>query len=299
MKTFILTPRILFLAAMTTVTTALLHAQQLEPLEPAPATQNQVTAESSPPTPTPSTAPAFSADKFERTIRITPDGKQVTLSENRPMKIARGPEGQIRAEAIGVDEECQKSAKASQDCTSSAITLFDPTTQTVTHWGERSNNAHASVVFPITPSRAAEIEEDTTSIPDESGSLDSEGATVTTKDLGQKTIEGISATGFRTTVTLPARARGNKNTITTIHEVWTSTEMNLVVQVIDAQTTGSSPITKEAIHGLDHVSLNPEPSLFHPPDDYDQQDYRVTNPGKSNDRLAESDIPQYAAWFVK
>jgi hypothetical protein len=236
-------------------------------------------------------SPAFSAEKFARVVRITPDGKELVLSERRPAKLARSAEGQIRVEDVSIDEDCSRSEKSPYACSFSEITLFNPAPQTVTHWGERSNYGHEAVILQITPSRAKEIEEDTATMPDESGSLDTEGTIVSTQNLGQKTIEGISATGFRTTTSLPARTRGNKDTITTIHEVWTSTQMNLVVKVIDGD-----PNKKLTIHGLDHVSFSPAPSLFQIPDDYELQDRRAST---YSDQYAEPDMSQYAAWFVK
>jgi hypothetical protein len=75
--------------------------------------------------------------------------------------------------------------------------------------------------------------------------------------------------------------------------------MNLVAKVIDTKVTSGDPNVEETIRGLDHISLSPDPSLFRPPDDYEHQEWRVTNPGKSGDQHAEHDMPQYAAWFVK
>ncbi|HTJ30313.1 MAG TPA: hypothetical protein VL346_07420 [Acidobacteriaceae bacterium] len=184
-------------------------------------------------------------------------------------------------------------------CTIEIITLYDPRKHTITHWLEGPRAGHSSVVFEIVPSRAREIEDDTKSIPDESGTIDTEDAIVTSQNLGQKTIDGISVTGSRTIVTLPARARGNKETVISTHEVWISAEMNLVVKVIDAEVTSGNPDKIETIRGLKDISLSPDPALFLPPDDYQREDWRVTNPGKPGDELAERDMPQYAAWFVK
>ena len=89
----------------------------------------------------------------------------------------------------------------------------------MTNWLEGPTAGRVSLLLEITSSRAQEIEGDTTSIPDESGCMDTEGATVTTENLGRKEVEGVSASGLRTTVMLPARARGNKDTIITTHEV--------------------------------------------------------------------------------
>jgi hypothetical protein len=298
-QNFAISPTTLLLIVMISVATAPVFGLQSELAKPSQAGQDQVHGSNNSFNPSPASSPAFSAEKYIREVRNMPDGKQIILSESRPMKIARSAEGQIRVEGGSVYDDCSQSGKSSSPCSSVGITVFNPATQTVTHWLEGSIAGHSSVVLQITSSRAAEIEEDTTSMPDESAQFDTEGATVTTQDLGRKTIEGISAIGLRTIVTLPARARGNKDTITTAHEVWTSTEMNLVVKIVDARMTSGDPNEVETIRGLDHVDLTPEPSLFQAPKDYEHQEYAVTNPGKPGDRQAERDMPQYAAWFVK
>jgi hypothetical protein len=46
----------------------------------------------------------------------------------------------------------------------------------------------------------------------------------------------------------------------TIHEVWTSAQMHLVLKVVDGDPHGD-----EVVSGLDHISLTPKSELFTPP----------------------------------
>ena len=58
---------------------------------------------------------------------------------------------------------------------------------------------------------------------------DAEGVGKTTReDLGQQTIEGVSATGTRTTTEIPAGAIGNEQPIKIVSEQWFSPELQVL-----------------------------------------------------------------------
>jgi hypothetical protein len=87
------------------------------------------------------------------------------------------------------------------------------------------------------------------------------------EDLGTTTIQGIEATGRRTTTTIPAGQMGNDQPIVSTYETWQSKGLGfgLVLRSVrDDPRTGTE--TREI------VSLTqgePDPALFQPPDGYE------------------------------
>jgi hypothetical protein len=55
------------------------------------------------------------------------------------------------------------------------------------------------------------------------------GAAFDTKDLGERTFEGVSATGVRHIATLPAGAIGNELPIEIVSERWYSADLDALV----------------------------------------------------------------------
>src|SRR5439155_694874 len=56
-----------------------------------------------------------------------------------------------------------------------------------------------------------------------------ENGTENTESLGSQTVDGLEATGTRTTVTIPAGAIGNERPIEVVSERWYSPELQVVV----------------------------------------------------------------------
>jgi len=91
------------------------------------------------------------------------------------------------------------------------------------------------------------------------------GSTQTSQeDLGRQTVEGVAATGTRTTWTIPANAIGNLQPIKIVSEQWFSPELQLLVL-----TKHSDPRTGENVYRLQSiVRAEPDRSLFTLPPDY-------------------------------
>lgn len=90
------------------------------------------------------------------------------------------------------------------------------------------------------------------------------GGQTTREDLGQQTIEGVSATGTRTTTEIPAGAIGNDQPIKIVSEQWFSPELQVLVL-----TKHSDPRTGETTYRLTGiVRAEPARSLFDLPPDY-------------------------------
>lgn len=85
-----------------------------------------------------------------------------------------------------------------------------------------------------------------------------------TENLGTQTIEGMEATGTRTTVTIPAGAIGNDKPIAIVSERWFSPELQVVVQSVHRD-----PRFGETTYRLTGISRGePEKALFEVPSDY-------------------------------
>jgi hypothetical protein len=86
----------------------------------------------------------------------------------------------------------------------------------------------------------------------------------TQEDLGQQTIEGITATGTRTTTEIPAGAIGNEQPIKIVSEQWFSPDLQVLVL-----TKHTDPRIGETTYRLTGiVRAEPARSLFDLPPDY-------------------------------
>jgi hypothetical protein len=89
-----------------------------------------------------------------------------------------------------------------------------------------------------------------------------------TEDLGTQVMEGVRATGSRTTVTIPAGAIGNERPIVTTSERWYSPDLGVVVM-----SKHSDPRLGTTTYRLtDLVRSDPDPALFQVPSDYTVKD---------------------------
>jgi hypothetical protein len=87
---------------------------------------------------------------------------------------------------------------------------------------------------------------------------------VTTENLGSQTIEGVQATGVRTTQTIAVGKIGNDRPITIVTEVWTSPELKTIVM-----SKRNDPRMGEQTFKLTNIQRGePDPSLFVVPSDF-------------------------------
>jgi hypothetical protein len=86
----------------------------------------------------------------------------------------------------------------------------------------------------------------------------------TREELGQQTIEGVIATGTRTTTEIPAGAIGNEQPLKIVSEQWYSSELQVLVL-----TKHADPRSGETTYRLTGiVRAEPARSLFDLPPDY-------------------------------
>jgi hypothetical protein len=98
--------------------------------------------------------------------------------------------------------------------------------------------------------------------------VNSSKANTKVEHLGMQTIEGVSAEGTRTTITIPAGQIGNELPIVTVSERWYSPELQVTVM-----STRSDPRTGTTTYKLTNINRSePAPSLFQVPPDYTVHD---------------------------
>ena len=85
-----------------------------------------------------------------------------------------------------------------------------------------------------------------------------------TENLGTQTINGVVATGTRTTQTIPVGAIGNLQQIQIVREVWISQDLKVPVMI-----KTSDPRFGDTVMQLANiVQANPDASLFQVPAGY-------------------------------
>jgi len=90
------------------------------------------------------------------------------------------------------------------------------------------------------------------------------GAQPNVEQLGTKTIQGVAATGTRTTFTIPTGQIGNDKPIQVVDERWYAADLQVTMQ-----STHSDPRTGTITYALSNVSLGePAATLFQVPSDY-------------------------------
>jgi hypothetical protein len=82
-------------------------------------------------------------------------------------------------------------------------------------------------------------------------------------DLGTQVVNGVSATGTRTTVTTPAGTIGNQQAMQSVREVWMATDLKIPVLIKSTDPRGNTVAQLTNI-----VQGEPDPSLFQVPAGY-------------------------------
>ncbi len=198
----------------------------------------------------------FSAVKFSRRIHIGPGDKPVTTAEQRRVMVARDEDGRI----FMTEGESQTSESCDLPnmgelpvCDDWIVIIFDPKAALLWHWGVGKVDETTQYVEWVLNSDQVAEDERLTSLPPVQPIQETEQG-VSIKDLGEQNIQGIPARGVRTTT---SHSEGASNPSVTIHEVWTSVSMGLVLKVVDGDPRGD-----ETVSGLDHISLARAPALF-------------------------------------
>jgi hypothetical protein len=241
----------------------------------------------------PLTGHAFSATKYARVVTVLPDGRRhFVRNEHYPVRIARDADGRIMMQSTvdSVASECDfPTMRTPPPCPTWNVFVIDPGAHLDTHWSAGELGAHGAVAITLSQERLESAARLTTEIPNLEPDPDRDATSVRKQDLGERVIDGLRAHGVRTTIVYPIGHSGSKVPTTLIHEIWIAPEMNLIVRVIDGDPHG-----EELIWGLEKISLQPELSLFVPPEGYVVQvrsliaDWAVMN-----------DFEHLESWFGK
>jgi len=97
----------------------------------------------------------------------------------------------------------------------------------------------------------------------------------TTENLGSQSINGVTAQGIRTTMTIPKGQIGNNKDIKVLTERWSSTDLQMLVKSIN-----SDPRFGDTTYQLTKVVQSaPDPALFQIPAGYTVTDQKPTARG--------------------
>jgi hypothetical protein len=90
-------------------------------------------------------------------------------------------------------------------------------------------------------------------------------------NLGTQNVGGVTATGQKTTLTIPAGEIGNDRPIQVVGETWYSSDLQMVVK-----SSNSDPRFGETTYSLTNINrAEPDPSLFQIPADYTISDSKT------------------------
>ncbi|RSL18235.1 hypothetical protein EDE15_3794 [Edaphobacter aggregans] len=197
----------------------------------------------------------YSAVQITRNNQKLADGTNITHSGHH--FVARDASGRVRVE--------MRLANAS-DGQPETILVFvtDPVAHTITTWvtGPKANKLASVVKVPAEKSTTAkaapaQIRQDNRPQP-----------IITTEDLGTDSLQGLPVSVVKTTTIVPAGRSGNDAPITKTHEVWTSTDMKLVLK-----EQWEDPRIGERTVSLEQFSrADPDAALFRPPAGYTIKD---------------------------
>jgi hypothetical protein len=172
------------------------------------------------------------------------DGSQISHSDS--IKLYRDSQGRVRTEMTVTPPP------GSTETARTMITIFDPVAGTISHIDPQQMTVDKMTIpagggtprTPPTPPAGA--------------------PQPVTLDLGTKTINGLTATGTRTTRTIAAGAIGNSQALTSVHEIWISTDLKVPVLITDSDPrsgTRTSQLTNV-------VRSEPAATLFIAPSTY-------------------------------
>jgi len=209
----------------------------------------------------------YSAVETRQTTQVLSDGTQINRSEQS--NVYRDSQGRVRTETSMVRRGGTAGATPAASPGASAatnseprtmVTIFDPVEGSTTRLDAQRLTADKTMLAAGDAGRRP-------SPPPGSGPRNRPGGTqpqTQTQDLGTRTINGLTATGTRTTMTIPAGEFGNSKTIQSVREVWMSADLQEPVMI-----TTSDPRFGTNTTQLTNITRNePDAALFVAPANY-------------------------------
>lgn len=196
---------------------------------------------------TPVTGAPYSAVQTTTIQQKLADGNIISRQETT--KVYRDSQGRVRME--------HTVTPPNSTTAETRISIFDP----VGGFSYMLNPTALTAVKVALPAATTTTATATTTTPTRPARP---GVTVTTEDLGTQVINGVPATGTRTTETIAAGTIGNQAPIAIVREVWTSTILKVPVQI----KTSDPRFGTTTMELTNIVQAEPEASLFQVPSNY-------------------------------
>ena len=243
----------------------------------------------------------YSADAVTESLQVLGDGNRI--STKRVTRVFRDNEGRTRREQLGSDGNAQTITindpvggtsytlnPATKTASQGNVVSLAPATAAPSGYGGAARGGGgaatvAGVPMPrgggggrggaatatpeqIDKARVEQAETSRTAAAQSKQVIElaaSGGGKPTKEELGDQMIEGVRATGTRTTTVIPAGSSiGNMNEIRIVSEQWFSPDLEVLVM-----TKHSDPRVGETVYRLTNiVRAQPDPNLFVLPGDY-------------------------------
>ena len=202
---------------------------------------------------TPVTGAPYSGVHATQNQQTLADGNQITRQEQS--KVFRDSQGRVR-----IEHTMSRPWGPGGQTPKTVITIFDP----VAGYSYMLNpTAMTAVKMPLHPPNSA-ADNGGPHPPRHGKGPWISGAQVQTENLGTQAVNGVSATGTRTTETIPAGAIGNQQAITIVRENWVSTDLKVPV-LIKSTDPRFGNMTMQLTN---IVQAEPDASLFQIPSGY-------------------------------
>jgi hypothetical protein len=198
----------------------------------------------------------YSATQTTQTSQTLADGTQISRSETSTLY--RDSQGRVRTETTMVRPGGAGGTSGATAQARTIVSIFDPVEGSIS----RLDTEHMTVDKTM-----LNTGDSTRRPPPPQGAGrrgGPEARQAQTQDLGTRTIEGLTVTGTRTTMTIPAGTFGNSKAIQSVREVWTSADLHEPVLV-----TTSDPRFGTTTTQLTNVTRSePDSALFVAPSNY-------------------------------
>ena len=212
---------------------------------------------------TPVTGAPYSGTQVTQSQQTLADGNQITRQEQS--KVFRDGQGRVR-----IEHTSSRPWGPAGQTPKTVISIFDP----VAGYSYMLNpSAMTAVKMPLHPPNSA-ADNGGPHPPRHGKGPGISGAQAQTENLGTQTVNGVSATGTRTTETIPAEAIGNQQAIAIVREHWVSTELKVPVLIKSTDPRFGNMTMKLT----NIVQGEPDASLFEVPSGYTVSE-RAPGPG--------------------
>jgi len=201
----------------------------------------------------------FQAERVGRLVHKLANGTTITREVRG--RIARDSEGRV------LEEEQQTiSGETKLPNGPMNVTVLDPVKHSVLTWSNSSQTATLREMSEILIRHISfPLEHTYLKLGWDRPLHGADPDKVTTDDLGQKTISGLTTTGTRTTTVIPIGKLGNDRVLTIVHDVWLSEDLKLaILDTVDDPMDG-----QQTLEIQDIVRTEPDPAVFRLPGGYE------------------------------